>query len=383
MRIDSSVTSLSWIPSEAVTGLNKAVFHTGFVHYDAPPPVAIDDLESLRAQDRFRFANHLAAWVEVEGGRVVDGGYAGGCVMGSTTLAVGGASVTFAAVALPVITDPVGRTGTAARFVQTVGGRTALPAPRRVSRAPFVQFKAPTVWTTLALTIHADGRAEHELLGASPFPRHWVYDTEGNLAAKAGLADFDDWSRNSFGAHTPWGDEESEVLVTNVESALERELSGRIMRGRKRPTILRVSEGDVITEQGSPGGDLYLLLNGVLVVEVDREVVAEVGPGAVLGERCADPGVVGALHFAEVRQLFERGPLLLTLGVHGHAQGILGRQLAGGVGQGTGECHHVAQRAGLQPSPARRGAAGDTPAAPRLAGHGLSLILISATTCPH
>ena len=47
MRIDSSVTSLSWIPSEAVTGLNKAVFHTGFVHYDAPPPVAIDDLESL------------------------------------------------------------------------------------------------------------------------------------------------------------------------------------------------------------------------------------------------------------------------------------------------------------------------------------------------
>jgi len=290
MRIDSSVTSLSWIPSEAVTGLNKAVFHTGFVHYDDPPPVAIDDLESLRAQDRFRFANHLAAWVEVEGGRVVDGGYAGGCVMGSTTLAVGGASVTFAAVALPVITDPVGRTGTAARFVQTVGGRTALPAPRRVSRAPFVQFKAPTVWTTLALTIHADGRAEHELLGASPFPRHWVYDTEGNLAAKAGLADFDDWSRNSFGAHTPWGDEESEVLVTNVESALERELSGRIMRGRKRPTILRVSEGDVITDQGSPGGDLYLLLNGVLVVEVDRKVVAEVGPGAVLGERAVLEG---------------------------------------------------------------------------------------------
>ena len=28
MRIDSSVTSLSWIPSEAVTGINKAIFGT-------------------------------------------------------------------------------------------------------------------------------------------------------------------------------------------------------------------------------------------------------------------------------------------------------------------------------------------------------------------
>jgi CRP-like cAMP-binding protein len=30
---------------------------------------------------------------------------------------------------------------------------------------------------------------------------------------------------------------------------------------------------------------MYLLLNGVLVVEVDGEKVAELGPGAVFGER--------------------------------------------------------------------------------------------------
>ena len=29
MRVESSVTSLSWIPSEAVTGLNKAMFESG------------------------------------------------------------------------------------------------------------------------------------------------------------------------------------------------------------------------------------------------------------------------------------------------------------------------------------------------------------------
>lgn len=59
MRIESSATSLSWIPSEAVTGLNKAIFGTGFTHYDDPPPDVIDDLDALRDADRFRFANHL------------------------------------------------------------------------------------------------------------------------------------------------------------------------------------------------------------------------------------------------------------------------------------------------------------------------------------
>ena len=86
------------------------------------------------------------------------------------------------------------------------GATPALPAPRRVTRPPFVQFQAPTVWTTLALTLHADGRTDHELVGASPFPRHWVYGPEGELTAKAGLADFKDWYRHAFGRHTPWGE---------------------------------------------------------------------------------------------------------------------------------------------------------------------------------
>lgn len=89
MRIESSVTSLSWIPSEAVTGLNKAIFGTGFTHYDEPPPDAIADLEALRAADRFRFANLLVGWIDVIDGRIVDAGYAGGCLMGATTVAVG------------------------------------------------------------------------------------------------------------------------------------------------------------------------------------------------------------------------------------------------------------------------------------------------------
>ena len=292
MRIESSVTSVSWIPSEAVTGLNKAIFGTGFTHYDDPPPDVIDDLETLRAADRFRFANQLIGWIEVIDGKIVDAGYEGGCLMGATKLGLGIGRATFAAVAFDDIRHPVELTATSARFVQTVGGHTAVPAPRHVNKLPFVQFEAPTVWTTLALTMYADGAAEFELVGASSFPRHWVYDHAGALAAKAGMADFKDWWRHSFGKHTPWGDQDSPALVTAVETALERELAGHIMRGGGKSSIRKLKQGALLTEQGATGNDVFLLLNGVLSVDVDGEPIAEVGPGAILGERAAFEGGV-------------------------------------------------------------------------------------------
>ncbi|MGI8796547.1 MAG: cyclic nucleotide-binding domain-containing protein [Acidimicrobiia bacterium] len=290
MRIESSVTSISWIPSEAVTGANKVVFEAGVAHYDEPPPDVIDDLETLRAADRFRFANHLTAWIEVENTKIVDYGYSGHGYMGSTTVRVGKREATYAAVELPELQGEPEETGTSVRFVQSVGGRTALPAPRRVNRPPFVQFKAPTVWTTLALTISADGTVHREMEGASPFPRHWVYDDQGKLEAKAGLADFKDWYRHAFGKNTPWGDEDSKVLVTTVETALERELSRTIMRSGAEPGIRKVKKGKTLTVQGEPGTEVYLLLDGVLAAEVDGEPVAEIGPGAILGERAVLEG---------------------------------------------------------------------------------------------
>lgn len=292
MRIESTVTSLSWIPSEAVTGLNKAIFGTGFTHYDDPPPDTIDDLEALRAADRFRFANRLAGWIDVVDGKIVDAGYDGGCLMGATTVAVGPKQATFAAVAFDDLRQPVELTPTSARFVQTVGGHTAVPAPRRVNKPPFLKFEAPTVWTTLALTLHTDASGEVELIGASTFPRHWVYDQHGKLAAKAGMADFKDWWRHSFGKHTPWGDQDSPALVTAVETALERELAGHIMRGGGKSSIRKLKEGALLTEQGASGDEVFLLLNGVVSVEVDGEALAELGPGAILGERAALEGGV-------------------------------------------------------------------------------------------
>ena len=41
MRVESSVTSISWIPSEAITGMTKMPFEMGMAHYDPPPPDVI------------------------------------------------------------------------------------------------------------------------------------------------------------------------------------------------------------------------------------------------------------------------------------------------------------------------------------------------------
>jgi len=291
MRYESSVTSLSWIPSEAVSGVSRAAFDSGFTHYDDPPPGELDDIEELQAADRFRFANRLRAWIEVDDdGRITGGGYSGGGLMGATTLRLAGLSHTFQAVALPDLKRAPEMGDGWMRFVQTTGGRTAIPAPRPVRRRPFIQWQAPLVWTTLSLTLHADGRAEYEVTGASRFPRHWIYGADSKLGHKSGLTDYANWARVSFGRHTPWGDEDSPALVTAVETALEQSLSVQLMHGGARPRISHLEPGAELVRQGDFGQDIYLVLDGVIRVTRDGERLAEYGPGAMLGERAALEG---------------------------------------------------------------------------------------------
>lgn len=291
MRRSSSVTSVSWIPSEAIPGLMKIPFELGVGHYDAPLPDQLGDLAAWRDADRFRFANRLAAWIEVDdSGQITASGHAGGGMIGSTTVRLGRSSTTFVAVSYPDLQNEPELGDGWARFRQTVGGRTGAPMPRTVSRPPYVQLNAPTVWTTLELTLHADGRAEWQMPGASPFPRHWVYDDSGALVAKSGLTDFSGWSKECFGDHSPWGDVDSPALVTVAETALERTLSAAIMRGGAKPRIRTLAEGEDLVRQGDPGRELFLLLDGVLEVLVDGAPVAELGPGAVGGERALFEG---------------------------------------------------------------------------------------------
>ncbi|MEM7337207.1 MAG: cyclic nucleotide-binding domain-containing protein [Actinomycetota bacterium] len=290
MRIERSINTVSWIPSDLLEGMGRIATRMKMAHHDPPPPDSLGAdlpgaIDELRLADRFRFANQLRAWIEVEDGAITDAGYCGGGHIGATTVELGVGAVTVPATPLPDLQAEPEVTATSARFVQTVGGRTGAPMPRTVKRPPFVQYSAPIVWTTLELTINVDGSHEGSMTGASGFPRHWVFGHDGDLAAKSSLAEYKRWMNESFGSRTPWGSEDSPALVTEVETALERQLQEQIMRGAAPPVIRRVAAGDLLTEQGDPGHELYLLLNGLLVAEVDGEPVAELGPGAVVGER--------------------------------------------------------------------------------------------------
>jgi hypothetical protein len=290
MRIEATATTLSWIPSESVWTPMRMAFELGLTHFDEPLPDAVSGPEEVRElcrQDRFRFANVLSGWAEAEDGRITDCGFGddSGLVMGSTTMRVARVGATFKAAQLPTLRPEPEHSDGAVSFSQTVGGHTGAPLPRRVSRKPFVQWVAPTVWTTLRLTLHADGSSDVQLVGASTFPRHWVYGVDGRLASKSGLTDEETWLRHAFGDRTPWGEHDTPALVVAVESELERQMSSDIMRGSAVPEVRRIKQGETLTRQGDPGDEVYLVLDGMVSVDVDGTALGEVGPGAILGER--------------------------------------------------------------------------------------------------
>jgi hypothetical protein len=285
MRIESSVTSITWIPSDAIEGMTKLPFEVGITHYDEPPPDQLGDIDALRERDAFREANVLRAYVEVDKGEIVDAGHLGRGLIGVTRLKLGPKELSFPAVKYPVLQSEPEIGPDWVRFTQTAGGRMGLPAPRRVRGKPFVQLASASAWTTLQLVIYADGTAKAALVGASPFPRHWIYDHAGKLVEKSGSIDFDAWYREVYGSRTPWGESDWEALVTPAESELERELSASVMRSGAKLERRKLVEGDTLVREGDEGRDLFLILDGVLSVQQEGKPVAEVGPGAILGEK--------------------------------------------------------------------------------------------------
>jgi hypothetical protein len=279
VRIESSVTAVSWVPLDCVEGGQRLQFHVGAAQYDDPPPDHLEDLEGLLAGGRVRLANQLRGVAEVRDGAVVACGQSGQGHVGAPRAAADATQIGFAAVALPDLRpDPEVGDGWV-RFGQTAGGLLSV-GPAAGTASP--RLTAPAAWTTLALTIHADGTSEPALVGASPFPRHWVYDHAGRLVATSGVVDFRAWQADAWDPFTPWGGRDAPVRATAVETALERELS-RVMLDAS-PHWLRLRTGATLVEQGDPGSELYLLFDGLLAVEIDGRPVTELGPGAVVGE---------------------------------------------------------------------------------------------------
>ncbi len=284
MRVEASINTVSWIPSDLLEGMGKMATRMKMAHHDEPPPDSLGGdphakIEELRINDGFRFANELRAYIDVDDdGAITACGYCGGGQIGATTVGLGVGAITIPAVQLPDIQADPDVSATSVRFTQTVGGRTGAPMPRAVPHPPFVQYVAPTVWTTLELTINADGTHDGSMVGASGFPRHWVFDDSGELVAKSSVAEYKKWMKDSFGRRTPWGEEDSPALVTAVESQLERQLQVGIMRGDAKPDVRRIKAGKTLVEQGAESDELFLLLNGVLVVEVDGEELGGARP---------------------------------------------------------------------------------------------------------
>jgi hypothetical protein len=278
MRIEASATAITWLPFDALERLQFVPLELAVAHYDEPPPDVVPDLEELRRRDLFREANELRAWVDVDGGQIVDYGQTGRSLLGEGP-ELEAQQVSFAAVEFPVI-QPEPEVGNGwARFTQTVGGRIGLPAPRRVAGRPYFHIGAVASWTTLELVIHADGKTESRLVAASPYPRHSLYAADRRLVDVFGGVEFE------LGEGTPWGEERTPAFAHAVESELERRLAASILRDGARLVRRRLARGETLVEQGATGRELFVLLDGVLDVEIDGQVVVQVGSGAILGER--------------------------------------------------------------------------------------------------
>ena len=124
---------------------------------------------------------------------------------------------------------------------RTAGGRPGFSFLKPSTRWPFLVTRPFSIWTTIELTIRADGSSSQRLTGASPFPRHWLYDDGGRLVERAALTRANLWASTVFGTHTPWGGQDQTPVVAPPETELEQ-----IMQGTRRPAVRHVRAGELL-----------------------------------------------------------------------------------------------------------------------------------------
>jgi hypothetical protein len=271
-RIASSVTAITWLPFAALDALPELPIGIAVAHYDEPPAAVLGDLDELRDEDRFREANQLQGWIEVEGGQIVGYRLGGRSVVTGAGLDLDAGQIAFPAIEFPVIRPEPEIGDGFVRFQQTVGGQIGFPVPRPLRGRQYFHIGSAQAWTTLELVIRADGSSDGRLIAASAFPRHSLYDAEGTFVSEHGLTDFVGWYRESHD-ESPWDGDE-----------LEDELGQVAVRSGAKLQRRRLRVGETLVEQDEPGADMFLLLEGALDVEIDGDTAAQVGSGAVLGE---------------------------------------------------------------------------------------------------
>ena len=164
MRIESSVTSISWIPSEAIAGHDEAAVRDGrrplrraaarrrsTTSASCRPPTGSGSPTSCGPGSTWSTAGSSTA------------GYSGGGRIGSTTLRLGAHDMTLAATAAArPAPGPGDRPDVGPLRPDRRRARPARPRRGAVNHPPFLKVAAPTAWTTLELTINADGTSNGE-----------------------------------------------------------------------------------------------------------------------------------------------------------------------------------------------------------------------------
>ena len=70
MRTTATIATVSWIPSESITGPLRAGYDAGVVHFDAPPPDAPPRPEDLEDAGEIDVIEDLEAVDQVEAEQV-------------------------------------------------------------------------------------------------------------------------------------------------------------------------------------------------------------------------------------------------------------------------------------------------------------------------
>ena len=167
-------------PHRSDRGRTAAGLRLGITHYDPPPPDRGHGLGGAAARPTAS-ASPTSSGLRspsTEGGGSSTAGTRAAGSWGRPWCNLGPSST----VSRPS-NCPTSSTSPSAATAGCASSRPAAAAPVCPHRggsgvSPFVQWQAPLVWTTLSLTLHADGRTEYALIGASRFPRHWVYDAD-------------------------------------------------------------------------------------------------------------------------------------------------------------------------------------------------------------
>jgi hypothetical protein len=316
MRLTAEATCLSWIPPAAVEGVFELPFGRGIAHYDKPPPDESPDVDLLLDADAIRFANQVRARIDVQDGRICDHGMTGGGRLGSTTVHLRKRGHTFAGVALPDLVAEPEVFADRVRFRQTCGGHTGAPVPRAISRPPFVRIAAPLAWSTIALTLYADGTSESEIVDASAFPRHYLYDSAGQLTHKTALIRYKDWLHRSEEQRSPWAGVHEPIPTTQVKQQAERSLADTILISARYQQY-QIPAGAMLGSHPIGDDQVAVLLDGLMVILIDDEPAVEIGPGSIF-----DPStrIAESKQHAKIRaQTAARFALLSRNDVDSHA----------------------------------------------------------------